>query len=523
MDVTGLPAGGKRVQTPEGELAAMPAIRAALGEIARRWELWAVAGLALALTLVYLATAPSAGLPFDDSYISLLFARNLADHGFLTFDGEEASAGATSLLHVALLAIPIKAGVEPVNASLALGIALQVGLTLATYWLAWVIFRDRLTAALAGASIAVIGYLSFDALNGMETTLFLLVTTLAAASFFCARSERGYLAAGLLGALAVLVRPEGALLVAAMALYVVTDPERSMPVASADSARRLALLLAPTAAALFSLALFYYVTTGAFTPGTATAKMLFFREFEGTWQQKADALRGGLVNFIGPLLPWLVLSAFSLRRRQTLLFVYFWVFFIGMYFVLFPGGIGHYWYRYQHVFIPPIAVFGAAGLVALTRSVKLQGWNLVPAGIIGVVLLAAVGFQYNSLRGSYATDVRINETRQVELAIYLRDLVGPDNQVATHDIGTIGYFCDCEVIDLVGLVEPDVTDYHDGRRLSEYVDRIGPRYVVALPSWERNFLQLGLDDTSRYTELRRFPVPGREPFIVYERVDQSSR
>jgi len=203
------------------------------------WEVWPLIVGALALLLVYLLTAPYLGMPFDDSYISLLFARNLADHGFLTFDGEGASAGATSLLHVATLATFIKLGVEPVKASVALGVILHLALVPTVYWLSWTIFRDRLAAALAGASVGVIGYLPFDALNGLETTLFLVVSTAAAAAFLGATSERRYLAAGALAALAVLSRPEGVLLLGAMALYYILNPERGDPVISRPALRRL--------------------------------------------------------------------------------------------------------------------------------------------------------------------------------------------------------------------------------------------------------------------------------------------
>jgi hypothetical protein len=489
-------------------------------EGARTWllsygELLPLMGLALALTLAYLLTAPVFGLPFDDSYISLLFARNLANHGFLTFDGESASAGATSLLHVAILALPIKLGAEPVKASVATGVVLHLALVPAVYWLARVIFRDRLASALAGASVAVMGYLAFDALNGMETTLFLLVSTLAAAAFLSARDDRRLLLAGALGALAVLSRPEGVLLIGAMALYDLLDPAREEPLVSPGTARRLALLGAPGAAALLGLALFYWATTGSFTPGTATAKLLFFREFELPLQTKFEMANGGVGNFIAPVLPWLALAAFGARRREALLFALFWAAFIVMYFALFPGGLTHYWYRYQHVFLPPIAVFAAGGLVSLARGRAFRTADLLATGLVGVVLVGAVAFQYESFRDNYAEDMELSQGRQVAMARYLNELVAPGESVATHDIGAIGYYTEREVIDLVGLVNPDVIEYHDGRRLWAYVDQARPDYLVAFPSWDRFFLHLGIEDAPQlFEEVRVFPG-GVEPFVVY--------
>ncbi len=498
--------------------AAVPAVAAArvLRRLPAFWEIWPLLGFALALVLVYLQAARVLRLPFDDSYISLQFARNLARHGFLTFDGETASAGATSLLHVAILAVPIKLGVEPVKASLAVGVILQLALVPTVYWLSWTIFKDRAAAALAGASVGVAGYLVFDALNGMETTLFLLMSAAAVAAFLAARTDRGFLGGGVLVALAVLSRPEGVLLLGAIGLYYLVNPDRGYPVLSFPTLRRLALLGAPTVAAVVGLVAFYWAITGTPTPGAATAKLLFFREFEYSLQVKFDLAQGGVGNFAAPLLPWLVLAAFAVRRREALLFAFFWSAFIVMYFVLFPGGITHYWYRYQHVFLPAILVFGSAGLVSLLRGRRFQMWDGVSAVLIGAVLFGALVFQYNGFRNHYADEVSLIDKRQVAMALYLRDAVPPGGTIATHDIGTIGYYSERKVIDLVGLINPDVIEYHDGRRLRTYVDEVRPSYIVVFPSWENRYLHLGLKDDPELFEQVAVFWGGAEPFLVYK-------
>ncbi|MGB2695132.1 MAG: hypothetical protein WBD55_08085 [Dehalococcoidia bacterium] len=490
------------------------------------WELWPLLGVALISTLVYLQSAPLAGLPFDDSYISLQFARNLAAHGFLTFDGETASAGATSVLHVVILAVPIKLGVEPVKASLALGVLLHLGLVVAVYCLSWTIFRDRLAASLAAGSVAAVGYMLLDALNGMETTLFMLITTAAAAAFLGAKSDRATLLAGVLAALAVLTRPEGVLLAGAMVVYDAVDPARGGPLNAAASLRRLALLAGPSVVVLIGLTAYYGATTDSFTPGTATAKLRFFQEYKFPLVDKSRLLESGLGNFAAPLWPWLALAAFAARRRQTLLFAIFWLSFIAMYFWLFPGGITHYWYRYQHVFLPPLVVYGAAGAAFLARKVTFRSWEWAVGGAIGLVLLGFVALQYESFRSSYVGEIKLNEERQVATAKLLKQLVPPGGSIATHDIGAIGYFPDRSVIDLVGLVNPDVVKYNNDRNLREYVDRVRPDFIVVFLSWERNFLHLGLADDPQLFELV-IPPDGTGNFMVYrthyERPAQAGR
>ncbi len=496
--------------------AAVDIYQSVLARLQAHWEVWPAVGLALALVLIYLFTAPVVVLPFDDSYISLQFARNLADHGFLTFDGETASSGATSLLHVVTLAVFIKLGADPVKVSLAVGVVLHLTLVVTIYWLSWTIFRDRIAAALAGASVGVIGFLVYDALNGMETTLFLVVSTAAAAAFLGAKSERRMLLAGVLTALAVLSRPEGVLLLGAMGLYYLVSPDREEPLVSPQAFRRLALLAGPSLIALAGLAAFYWATTGSPTPGTATAKFLFFREFDLRSQTRFEFIQGGVSTFVGPVLPWLLFALVALRRRETLLFAFFWVAFILMYFFLFPGGTGHYWNRYQHIFLPAIAVFGTAGLVSLLRSIRFRPPEIVSAAFIGLVFLGAIYFQYNSFREHYKHDVNLNETRQVDIALYLRDVVPEGETVATHDIGVIGYYSEREVVDLVGLIDPDAVDFHEDRRLREYIDELRPSYIVAFPSWEDRYLRLGLRDDPLFERVEVFEGEFVEPFVVYK-------
>jgi len=425
--------------------------------------------------------------------------------------------------------VPIKLGLDPERASVALGIICHVGLMLTMYWLAWVLFADRLAAGLAAASTAVVGYLVFDALNGLETTLFLALSTATAAAFFAGRSDRQLLGAGLLASLTVLARPEGVLLLVALIVYYLLDGGVAVH-RSAAGLRRLALLAGPSAAVVGGLAVFYWATTGTPTPGSATAKVLFFREFAEPLTIKFDRTQGVVASFLGPVLPWLGLSLFAVRRREALLFVLFWGIFIALYAGFFPGGLAHYWYRYQHVFLPPIIVFGAGGLTLVLRRTRWTPLELAAGAGLGLLIVWALVFQYNSFRYRYAENVLVNETRQVAVADYLRQVVPADGMVATHDIGAIGYFSDRKVVDLVGLVNPEAVDYHDGRRLREYVDRVQPDYIVAFPFWEQYFLHLGLErDTELFEQVQVFDDPTRgvrdfedprhrvEPFFVVYR------
>jgi hypothetical protein len=56
--------------------------------------------------------------------------------------------------------------------------------------------------------------------------------------------------------------------------------------------------------------------------------------------------------------------------------------------------------------------------------------------------------------------------------------------LAVHDIGAIGYFTDNPLIDLAGLVTPDVVPFiRDEARLADYLDSTQAGYLVTFPSW----------------------------------------
>ena len=133
-----------------------------------------------------------------------------------------------------------------------------------------------------------------------------------------------------------------------------------------------------------------------------------------------------------------------------------------------------------------------------------------------MVLVGVMALQYENFRNHYTSEISVNEGRQVGIAEFLRDEVPSDVAIATHDIGAIGYFSQRDVIDLVGLVNPDVVDFHDGRQLREYVEIVQPGYIVVLDSWEDLFLSIGLADSPELFEpVRVFPGGRDGPFTVY--------
>src|SRR5438552_12532728 len=132
--------------------------RLALGTLAfvRDWgALPLVALMALGAALTYVQASGYIMPIFDDSFISLNFAHHLAQDGKLSFDGEHWSTGATSPLHVALLAAVLKTGAAPIFATIAFGVGMHMLLAVSTSLFALSVFRSHLTAHIAAVAMAV--------------------------------------------------------------------------------------------------------------------------------------------------------------------------------------------------------------------------------------------------------------------------------------------------------------------------------------------------------------------------------
>jgi hypothetical protein len=72
----------------------------------------------------------------------------------------------------------------------------------------------------------------------------------------------------------------------------------------------------------------------------------------------------------------------------------------------------------------------------------------------------------------------------VGTAHWVQGNLPPEALLAVHDIGAIGYFDQHRIIDLAGLVSPDVIPFiHDQDQIAAYLDQRGANYLVTLPDF----------------------------------------
>ncbi|NTU54675.1 MAG: hypothetical protein HGA79_00315 [Anaerolineales bacterium] len=100
-----------------------------------------------------------------------------------------------------------------------------------------------------------------------------------------------------------------------------------------------------------------------------------------------------------------------------------------------------------------------------------------------LLIVLLVAFQWTGAAQN-ARDVVLIETQMVRTAEWLNENLPADAVLAVHDIGAIGYFNQNPIIDLAGLVTPDVVSFiRNETRLAEYLDSTQAGYLVTFPGW----------------------------------------
>ena len=98
-------------------------------------------------------------------------------------------------------------------------------------------------------------------------------------------------------------------------------------------------------------------------------------------------------------------------------------------------------------------------------------------------ILVLVIFWYQGMR-AYSTDVAIIQSEMVKMANWVNENTPRDSLIAAHDIGALGYFSNRRLVDLAGLISPEVIPFiRDEQKLRLFLDQKQADYLVTFPGW----------------------------------------
>lgn len=439
------------------------------------------------LAYLFLSEVPS-GFPLDDAWIHQAYARNMARSGQWAFISGESSNGATSTLWVFVLAIGYLFNIDPVAWSILLGIFTLAGMG-AIGWILGAHFFPAIPRI--GIAFGILPlfewHLVWAALSGMETLLFTFLVTLLLARLLIVEKKRVsstqfWLCNTLLVGAASLTRPDGiTLLGPAIAMLFVSEMNQG------KKWRILLGLALGVLAMLAPLILFNLSNSGSIFPNTFYAKQAEYAILLETplLSRILSLLKLPLVGIGALLLPGFMFLLFRkiTERHWPVAVISLWI--IGYLFIFairLPLAFQHG--RYLMPIMPIYIFLGAYGTISAIHSIQYDYWQKIfsRAAAISTPLIL-LSFWLLGQR-AYANDVRFIQRQMVETALWIDANIDERSLIAAHDIGALGYFTERPIIDLAGLISPDVIAFiRDDKKLSIYLDAQEVDVLVLFPNW----------------------------------------
>lgn len=469
----------------------------------RRFWVILAAGIGLALFLG-MAARNELGFPLDDAWIHQTYARNLARNGRLEFISGVSSAGSTAPLWTLLLALGYLLRLPYLFWAYLLG-----GLCLV--WLGWSgmrLWRALWPAQadrdwLVGTILILTWPLLWAATSGMETLFFAamglqLVAWYAEAVTKDGTSVREVARLGFFAGLLILIRPDGLGL-----LLLILVGLLLLPASTTGRLQRSGLFVGTAVLPLLPYFLFNYWTSGTIWPNTLYAKQVEYaialaQPFVNRLAQLLYLSLGGSASgwrgMSSPhllLLPGLIIAVWQafkadwLQRRLLYLLPLLWAGgHVFLYAWRLPVTFQHG--RYLMPIMPVWVLYGVSGWVLVLLYGSSENARTLWLGKQVARLSFTFIVMFFLLQGAFAfaTDVAIVEGEMVAVAEWLASNTPPGTLVASHDIGAIGYFAERPLLDLAGLISPEVIPLlNDEAAMAEYILESQAQYLVTAPGW----------------------------------------
>ncbi|MDQ4076877.1 MAG: hypothetical protein M3220_11610 [Chloroflexota bacterium] len=448
----------------------------------------------------------------DDTYITLTYAKSLAAGEGWRYNGGSETLGTTAPLFALFMAG--LARLLPTIPLEHLAVAWSTVCWIATAWLLFLGHRGFGLTQVEGMLLALAALLQggwwFIAL-GMEMSMLLFGLTL---TIWLAARGHAFLS-GAVSASLFLVRPEGIGVVPLTAGWLLWRHREEWR----EQAPR--FLLGATLPLLLWAA-YALPKFGSLLPNSAIAKLgqgdgwpgnSFIERLLREWLPPYIASYG-LSTTLSLVWPLVALGMLRTVRhtRPMLLFAAWLAVFLLAYALL--GAPGYWWYTLPVLFI--LQLFVTLGLSTLL--VRQEAW------FRGLGLLLALLFLGTSLQigvqgiEKYTGDPRASTYHNA--ASWLNEHAPSNSNVASIEIGYLGYFTDHHIVDLAGLTMPDFTENANRLDFATNFWQVEPDYLLYHSAFDWALGPITLDPRfpTHYRPVAELPSHWGSPLQVYKRV-----
>jgi hypothetical protein len=460
---------------------------------------------------LYLGKADQLGFPLDDAWIHQTYARNLGLHGLMAFSPGQPSTGSTSPGWTLLLAAGYLLNIPFLAWAYFWGCIFTVATAFAAAHLSYDYFGNFRSSVIVALLCIFEWHLAWSAVSGMEINFFTFLTLLFL--LLLHRNAPSYLMGSAAG-LAYLVRPEAIILIAIYGTKLFFEHRASLTKFFTESVIFIVVLLTFVG----PWVLFNVKYSGHPFPSTISSKFMQYAYPFSIWKALNYIWNVFLYFWNGPLMllvpcaGFMIYLAFQQKSRHLYSALAWSLVLILVYAITLPAIYHHG--RYLMPLIPILIIIGVQGPIILFeryqphRRFQIAIWLIVGGMVLALWVNGASTFD---------TQVKLLADNHAQAAHWVDEHSPKDAVIATHDIGLVGYITQQQIVDLAGLVTPEVIPImNDQAKLAEFTRQRNVTYVIVFTGYYENFLK------QLNAELVYSPNPGElkslglEPFEVFQ-------
>ena len=435
--------------------------------------------------------------PLDDPWIHLTFAKNIVEYfSFSYYKNEIVTAGSTSPLYVFIAAAGFLITNNEMILSYVLGTLFFALSSFFFYKIALKEFSNDILLSLLVCFVYIFDYwMNFIAVSGMETTLFILLIILGV---YLYKTKKTVLLGIVLGLL-IWTRPDGIALVAALILdqiylkWIIKEKDKS----ATFSPKEIFMLSGIFLAFLLSYFALNLYLSGTLLSNTYSAKIAHNTETD----TRIRFLTFHIWNFFTDehykfLIPGFIVSTALLiidlakrKYNQITIYVIFVFIFILIYLIKLPM-----FSRFGRYFMPMLpfyilsSMYGYYAVFKLTKAfIKKTSVIKITIAATFLFILVYTFFSFQSYSKYYAFCCKYVYDRHVKTSYWFRDNTTDSDIIAAHDIGAIGFYAKRKIVDIAGLINPDLVkeSYKENYNeiITEYFKKNGVTYITFYREW----------------------------------------
>jgi len=433
------------------------------------------------------------GVPLDDVWIHFRFAENFAHGHFYQFNVGEPTPGSTSPIWVIILSIPFL---------FSDGLALPFALIITSlFFLLTLIELYKLCVRLGfdgNYSLLIIiitmlcGRLAWSSLSGMEITFFCYLSVLVFRNHLSEiEQNKIYKSTGLLLGLAAVTRPEAYLLAAIYYLVTILILRKSLK----GNLFNLFLSMAGLLLIILPYPIFCYIYTGGFLPNTYQGQVgdvRYLPNFQFLVETGKLFVKDNffivILWFAGII--YFIRTVFRKNINKKFLLINLWVILLPAISAFIAPNWRHHG-RYLIPLIPFINIIAINILLKVYNRFKAQNYSrysLYRKIAIAVLLFLSADSTFIFAKTLGWNVENIND-QQVNIGKWIKSNLPDEKAFGLNDIGAITYITKKPIIDMAGLVTPEIfkfqkMSYEDGSKsLLKLLKDKNVNYIIIYPDW----------------------------------------